>query len=203
MGWEKSSFGESLCNIIGGKSVGGEDRLVKENELAVIKISAVTSGVFKSTEYKVVDRNELPEVLVHPQKGDLLFSRANTRELVGATCVVDNSYGHLFLPDKIWRLDLQPSKASNWYIKFLLGHDGFRENLRKVATGTSGSMLNISKAKLRQIRIPSPPISLQNQFAERIQAIEAQKQQAKASLEKSNDLFNSLLQKAFKAELNG
>ena len=34
------------------------------------------------------------------------------------------------------------------HVKFLLTHDGFRENLRKVATGTSGSMLNISKAKL-------------------------------------------------------
>jgi len=38
-------------------------------------------------------------------------------------------------------------------------------------------------------------------FAERIQAIEAQKQQAQASLQKSEDLFNSLLQRAFKGEL--
>lgn len=201
MGWEKLPFGESLNDIVGGKSVGGEDRLIRENEIAVIKISAVTSGVFKSTEYKVVDRNELPEVLVHPQKGDLLFSRANTREMVGATCIVDKGYEHFFLPDKIWRLDLKPSKASNWYIKFLLSHEGFRENLRKVATGTSGSMLNISKAKLKQLKTPLPPIKLQNQFAERIQAIEAQKQQAQASLEKSNDLFNGLLQRAFKGEL--
>jgi len=82
-----------------------------------------------------------------------------------------------------------------------LTHEGFRENLRKVATGTSGSMLNISKAKLKQLKIPLPPITLQNQFAERIQSIETQKQQAQASLEKSEALFNSLLQRAFKGEL--
>jgi type I restriction enzyme S subunit len=48
---------------------------------------------------------------------------------------------------------------------------------------------------------PSPPIELQHQFAERINAIEQQKAIAQASLEKSEELFNSLLQKAFKGEL--
>lgn len=62
---------------------------------------------------------------------------------------------------------------------------------------------HLTAEKLKKLKVPLPPIGLQNQFAERIQAIEAQKQQAQACLEKSNDLFNSLLQKAFKAELNG
>jgi len=44
-------------------------------------------------------------------------------------------------------------------------------------------------------------IKLQNQFAERVQAIEAQKTQAQASLAGAEDLFNSLLQRAFKGEL--
>ena len=45
------------------------------------------------------------------------------------------------------------------------------------------------------------PVSLQNQFAERIQAVEEQKAKAQASLEKTEELFNSLLQRAFKGEL--
>ncbi|WOD44917.1 restriction endonuclease subunit S [Hwangdonia lutea] len=48
---------------------------------------------------------------------------------------------------------------------------------------------------------PIPPIHLQTQFAERVQLIEAQKQQAQAALQKSDALFNSLLQKAFKGAL--
>ena len=44
-------------------------------------------------------------------------------------------------------------------------------------------------------------LELQNQFAERVQAIEAQKAQAQASLAQAEDLFNSLLQRAFKGEL--
>lgn len=53
----------------------------------------------------------------------------------------------------------------------------------------------------KKLTLPLPPIKLQNQFAERIQLIEAQKQQAQASLEKSEALFNSLLQRAFTGEL--
>jgi type I restriction enzyme S subunit len=48
---------------------------------------------------------------------------------------------------------------------------------------------------------PFPPIELQNQFAERVAVIEEQKSIAQKSLEKSESLFNSLLQKAFKGGL--
>jgi len=51
------------------------------------------------------------------------------------------------------------------------------------------------------IEIGVPPVSLQNQFTKSIQSIEAQKQLALTSLEKSEALFNSLLQRAFKGEL--
>ena len=60
---------------------------------------------------------------------------------------------------------------------------------------------NINLAILKNLDFPLPPITLQNQFAERVQAIEVQKAQAQASLEKAEELFNSLLQLAFKGEL--
>jgi type I restriction enzyme S subunit len=55
--------------------------------------------------------------------------------------------------------------------------------------------------RIQQLELLLPPLVLQNEFAKTIQAIEAQKQQAQASLEKSETLFNSLLQRAFKGEL--
>ncbi len=61
----------------------------------------------------------------------------------------------------------------------------------------------VSGSRIHPLEMIYPPIELQNKFAERIQAIEAQKQQAQASLEKSNALFNSLLQRAFNGELTG
>ena len=54
---------------------------------------------------------------------------------------------------------------------------------------------------MKKFNFICPPIELQNEFAERVQVIEAQKAQAEASLVEANNLFNSLLQKAFKGEL--
>ena len=55
---------------------------------------------------------------------------------------------------------------------------------------------------LKSYKLLLPPLELQNQFAERVAVIEAQKQQAQLELAKSEELFASLLQRAFKGELN-
>lgn len=60
----------------------------------------------------------------------------------------------------------------------------------------------IRKDAIREIPIIVPPIALQNQFAERVQLIETQKQQAQEALAKSELLFQGLLQQAFNGELN-
>ena len=74
--------------------------------------------------------------------------------------------------------------------------------IQSLASGTSGSMPNISKAKLLAKELICPSVELQNEFAERVAVIEAQKQQAQLALAKSEELFTSLLQRAFKGELN-
>jgi type I restriction enzyme S subunit len=61
---------------------------------------------------------------------------------------------------------------------------------------------NIEFKQIKELSFICPPLGLQNQFAERVQAIEVQKTQAQASLVQAEDLFNSLLQRAFKGELS-
>lgn len=60
---------------------------------------------------------------------------------------------------------------------------------------------NITTDDIRSIKVPILNNSIQNQFAERIEAIEDQKALALQELDKADELFNSLLQKAFKGEL--
>jgi type I restriction enzyme S subunit len=54
---------------------------------------------------------------------------------------------------------------------------------------------------ITKLKVNLPEIDLQNQFGKRAQAIETQKAQTQASLAMAEDLFNSLLQRAFKGEL--
>ena len=61
---------------------------------------------------------------------------------------------------------------------------------------------NINLAILKDLEFMMPPIEVQNIFAERVQLIENQKQQAQEALAKSELLFQGLLQQAFNGELN-
>lgn len=72
-------------------------------------------------------------------------------------------------------------------------------NLNKYATGAAQPGLNVGT--LEELEVIFAPIKLQNQFAERVNAIEEQKSIAQAGAQKSEELFNSLLQKAFSGGL--
>jgi type I restriction enzyme S subunit len=59
----------------------------------------------------------------------------------------------------------------------------------------------LSKGDFQKINLIAPKIETQNHFANHVQAIEAQKAMAQKELVKADELFNGLLQKAFKGEL--
>ena len=73
-GWGIEKLGNVISSIDSGWSANGTDRSKKPDEWAVLKISAVTSGRFISSEYKALDE-EIPSgrKIIVPKRGDLLF----------------------------------------------------------------------------------------------------------------------------------
>ena len=74
-----------------------------------------------------------------------------------------------------------------------------KEHFRRLQRGVRQKNLNLTMIK--SLRIPLPPIKLQEQFATRIQKIEALEAKAETALAEADDLFNTLLQRAFRGEL--
>lgn len=72
---------------------------------------------------------------------------------------------------------------------------------RLISFNSGSAQPQLSAQSVKEFKVFVPPVNLQNQFAERVTIIEEQKAIAQKSLEKSESLFNSLLQKAFKGEL--
>ena len=68
-------------------------------------------------------------------------------------------------------------------------------------TAPKSAQRNINLKILNKLDVIAPPIQLQNQFAEKVQAIEKQKELFKQSLKLLEDNYNSLMQRAFKGEL--
>ncbi|MEI7424368.1 MAG: restriction endonuclease subunit S [Prolixibacteraceae bacterium] len=92
------------------------------------------------------------------------------------------------------------NRINSIFLYCLISNSYFLNYAAQNSTGTT--IQNVSLKTMRTFPVPVPPFTLQTQFANRIQLIEAQKQQALAALQKSETLFNSLLQKAFKGELD-
>ncbi len=200
-GWAVLCIRACVESIEAGWSAKGGTQPAKEREQGVLKISAVTSGRYIPEENKVVDHVPAHKKLVVPGKGDLLFSRANTRELVAATCIVEEAVPNVFLPDKLWRIETKKQVATPEFLKGLLSNEDFRHQLCKTATGTSGSMLNISKEKFLSFAVPLPPIELQRAYSEVFWRHSALIKKLRKQFHKSEELFSSLSQLAFRGEL--
>lgn len=88
----------------------------------------------------------------------------------------------------------------NEYILFILTTNQYREHIRRVCVGGIDKR-QLNKNHLEEFPIIYPPMELQKEFTEKLKLIKQQKELAKQELKESKDLFNCLLQKAFKGEL--
>ena len=181
-GWNISSIGKVISSCEAGWSGNGTQRKKNDGEIAVLKVSAVTKGYFIPDECKVLDDQNTIKKYVFPEAGDLLFSRANTREMVGATAVITQDYPEYILPDKLWKVRFIDT-VNVWYMKYILSSESVRSIFSSVSTGTSGSMYNVSMEKFKTIVIPLPPLELQQQFADFVNQVNKSKHLSRIALQ--------------------
>lgn len=158
--WPLVQLRDCLYGIDSGKSLNCEGHPRSGELPAVLKLSAVTYGEYDPEENKELPSADafIPELEVHA--GDLLFSRKNTREYVGMTAIVRETPRNLMLPDLIFRL-LPRDCIRAEYLHQLINHTQYRPVISALASGTAGSMPNISKQRLLALAIPLPPTERQ------------------------------------------
>lgn len=189
-----------IATLTAGKSLVGED-LDAAAAFRVLKISAVTSGLYRPGESKPLPMGYVPPEEHIVRAGDLLMSRANTADLVGATALVVETPQYLALPDKIWRFVWRGSEIEPVYLHAFLSSAVARRKLSAMASGSGGSMKNISKAKLNRLDVPVPPLALQQEFVAKVEAIHAERARVARALEADDELFAALQHRAFRGEL--
>ncbi|MEN3123502.1 restriction endonuclease subunit S [Janibacter sp. LM] len=108
-----------VATLVGGRNLLAEDAS-SASEFRVLKISAVTTGRFKPDEAKALPASYVPPEGHFVRQGDLLMSRANTTELVGAVALVEGVPHGLVLPDKIWRIAWRDPESEPLFYHALL-----------------------------------------------------------------------------------
>lgn len=170
--WEPTTVGAELLAIEAGKSPDCPDSPAKIGEWGVLKVSAVQPEGFLSAENKVVVNRAFVNPSFEVRHGDLLISRSNTSELVGAVCLVENPQHRLMLCDKTLRLKFDPRRVVTEFMFWLLQQAPARRHVEIHATGTSGSMKNIGQTAIKSLRIALPPKDEQSRIDHRLRGIQ-------------------------------
>jgi type I restriction enzyme S subunit len=195
---ENVTFGE-VTRLSGGRNLVAKDSNAA-SEYRVLKISAVTTGHFRPGESKPLPQGYVPPAAHLVRAGDLLMSRANTTQLVGAVAYVTSAPANLALPDKVWRLEWKvDAEPIFWHA--LLSNPAIRRRISRLSSGTGGSMKNVSKSKLETMSVPRIGLERQQEFASRAAQVDQREAEVAHARQLDDELFVSLQARAFAGEL--
>lgn len=201
-GWPRDQLGGLLSNIDSGISPRCHDRKKTNGEWGVLRLSALTGGEYNEAEHKTLPEEIEATPSIEVKAGDVLVSRKNTYELVGTCSYVWETVGHMLLPDLIFRLKIRDAqKLHPIYLWVLLGLPAKRSQIKQLASGSAGSMPNISKQRLMTLPVELPPIGHQVCFSEAVAQIRGIRIQQAAATAKAQATFDALLAQAFSASL--
>ncbi len=201
--WKTTKLGEIVKQIEAGKNLQCIEVPPMGDEHGIIKISAVTWGVYDEEQSKTLpDKSQFVESR-RIAIGDFLISRANTIELLGNPVIVHKVTKNLMLSDKVLRL-VMPENDKPWVSIFLRSKRG-RFEIESRSTGNQMSMRNIGQKALLDIDLPKPPASEQHEIVRRVEQLfafaDSIEQKANAALSRVNNLTQSILAKTFRGEL--
>ncbi len=190
-GWEMTTIGEIVTEVKYGTSRpaidGGKYAYLRMNNLTY-------DGYLDLADLKRIDipDSEIDKCIV--RKGDVLFNRTNSIELVGKTCVFDKDED-MIIAGYIIRVRLKPVMLP-LIMSYFMNTDALKKKLRSMAKGAV-NQANINAQELKAIKIYLPPTDLQQQFADFVAQTDKSKLVVKKQIEKLETLKKSLMQEYF------
>ncbi len=182
------------------KITDGEHGTVKRLEEGKMYLMARNVGheglTFDDVSYISEEAHKKIYKRCNPEKGDLLIVCVGAT--IGRCCLVDK-ISDFSLARSVALIKPEQSKLNSLFLLHQFKNIHFQKKI--MSRRNTSAQAGLYTGQIKKLKIIVPPLHLQTQFAERINIIETQKAQAKAALQKSEDLFNALLQQAFKGEL--
>jgi type I restriction enzyme S subunit len=121
------------------------------------------------------------------KKGDLLFNRTNSKELVGK-CDVFREDGNWVFASYLIRVRLDEDKALPLFVSDFLNTPAGRIQIDRVSRQIIG-MSNVNAEELRDLLIPLPPLHVQRTL---INEMEAARDERRRKLAEADELLHSL-----------
>jgi type I restriction enzyme S subunit len=173
--------------------------------IPVLTLSSVTGFEYDGSRVKLSSVPARDDAHYWLEKGELLITRSNTRELVGHVAICDGTPPRAICCDLIMKMRVDPTKALTRFVYFYLRSPGARSYLTSRAQGASSTMKKIGKAVVQNMPIPSPSLAQQKSITAKLDALLAETQRLESlyrqKLAALDALKRSLLDQVFSGVL--
>lgn len=200
--WVWCRLGEIALHSEAGKSYQAQEISAQENQIGVIKTSAITSGFFVEDENKLLPNQNVSIDKIRIEKDDIIFCRASgSKDLAGKSCLVTNTpRANLILSDKSIRYVFS-SNISKVFIQYFNSSIFAGKYYQKLGTGKSTSMNNITREQFNNLPIPLPPLAEQKRIVKKLDDIMKLYEEMKTTVTNNQSYTEQLLQVALKDAL--
>jgi type I restriction enzyme, S subunit len=187
--WEVTRLRWFILTLEQGWSPQAEEQEPSEEEWGVLKLNAVKGGQFDSSKAKTLPASIDIPVSLEIQSGDFLLTRANTPDLVGDVCYVEQTRPRLMLSDLIYRLKIDELRLDRKFLSFFLQSAIGRLQIKSDARGSSNSMVKISQEHILDWFLLYPEIAEQKAIAAYLDATLSKLEHLSAATQKSINLL--------------
>lgn len=171
----------------------------------VLSLSATTSGKFLRNHFKYLDEPGLDRRDIWCEPGDVLVQRGNTSEYVGVPAIYTGLSREFIFPDLMIRLRADLRQISPAYLCYALAAPRIRNEMRRKAKGSAGTMPKISQKILSGIRIPYCDQEQQHRITQQIDEVGSRIRTLQREIVEQAlrvvALRQSILKKAFSGQL--
>ena len=151
-----------------------EDGNVDGGRWGVLKLGAITTGVYLEEHHKVLPEAIEPIPSLRVQEGDVLVARASgSPKLVGRSAFVESADLNLMLSDKHFRLVPNKRKVVPEYLSIVVNSRKSRTQIENSLSSAEGMARNISQNVIYGLRCPFPSVEVQKNILSGLRASRA------------------------------
>jgi type I restriction enzyme S subunit len=187
---------EVVSGVTKGRHFNGQPTVI----VPYIRVANVQDGYLDLSEVKTIEALPSDVQSLNLQHGDVLMTEGGDFDKLGRGAMYEADIPDCIHQNHVFRIRCNRSRMLPVFFATYIRTQFAKAYFLKCAKKTS-NLASINMTQLRALPVACPPMDLQKRFAREVEVIHHVKRQQGELADHANDLFGSLVQRAFRGEL--